>query len=1085
MSKLVVYKASAGSGKTFRLAAEYLKLVLVDPMAYKKILAVTFTNKATGEMKARILGELHKLAKGDPSELAKQVEADTKLPLGTLSERARKVLGLILHDYSRFSVSTIDSFVQRVVQSLLWEIGQEGNFDLELDEMPVLEKAVDDLLDSASENPEMLQWLYRMAHGRVSDGQSWDVRESLVSLGRQLFTESFRTMDQAEVAQFTDRARVEQLQTELDTLCANIVAQLNAIGKRSKDVINSNGLVAGDFMQGERGPFSFFGKLAVLTIKDETLPAANSYVNKVLEDYSGDTWCSGNAKKDPGKRNAIGNLVPTMLHPALVEAVGVINEQMAVWCSARLLLKQLDSLALMADIWNKIRQQAKDEGFLLISDTTMLLREFVKDSDTPFVYEKTGMRFANYMIDEFQDTSNVQWGNFMPLVSNSLAEDSFSLVVGDVKQAIYRWRGGDWRILSQGLAEDLAVFGVNEKSLNHNFRSLREIVNFNNRYFSKVVEFAASRIKRENSALPEELSEMLAAELTKAYAEVTQEPATKDAAAGYVRVDFLPVTGKSNMSEAVAEELPAVVAQLQERGYRPGDIAILVRTNTDGQAAANMLLDYKRNNPDSPHKFDVVSQDALRLSSSPVVRFCVAALALVVNASDGVARGVMLRELAILKSNGNPIVWHSSFTDEPFGVVAGWLANLRTLPVQEALEEIINHFELNSLAGELAFLTELHEQATNFSRKGNPDINRFIQWWEKKGQNLGVSIPEKQSAITILTIHRSKGLQFPVVIIPFFSWAIEHKSGSYLWVSHEQPPFNLIPKYPIKTSKLAETSLFAGQVAEEKLKAMVDTLNMVYVAFTRPERELYIFAPARKQEKINADGKIENASHLLDEVLFAPNSDVMKEITRTLASGEEISSFETGNLDIPTFKRKKEVENYQQMDSYPTGKVPRGIRLNLEATDFFLPEPSAQSAGVGHGKLMHELLATSTHTDMLTDAVDMFVREGKLPATEATLLTESLSDKLAAEPFKEWFSGSYEIKAEATILTPDGRSYRPDRVMIKDGGAVVLDFKFGHEDASHAVQVRSYAAILTQMGYSPVSGYVWYVERDELQKVVG
>ncbi len=190
-------------------------------------------------------------------------------------------------------------------------------------------------------------------------------------------------------------------------------------------------------------------------------------------------------------------------------------------------------------------------------------------------------------------------------------------------------------------------------------------------------------------------------------------------------------------------------------------------------------------------------------------------------------------------------------------------------------------------------------------------------------------------------------------------------------------------------------------------------------------------------------------------------------------------------MDIPQFERKKEADNYQQMERYPTGKVPRGIRLNLEATDFFLPEPSAQSAGVGHGKLMHELLANITNTDTLTDAVALFVREGKLPQTDAVALTDGLSTKLAVEPFSDWFSGSYEVKAEATILTPDGRSYRPDRVMVKDGGAVVIDFKFGHEDASHAVQVRSYAAILTQMGYSPVSGYVWYVEQDELRKVVG
>ncbi len=1085
MSKLVVYKASAGSGKTFRLAAEYLKLVLADPMAYKKILAVTFTNKATGEMKARILGELNRLSKGEPSNLASEVALAMNISLGVLSERAKKVLSLILHDYSRFSVSTIDSFVQRVVQSLLWEIGQEGTFNLELDEMPVLEKAVDDLLDSASENPEMLQWLYRMAQGRVSDGQSWDVRESLVSLGRQLFTESFRTMDQAEVAQFTDRARVEQLQKELDLLCFDMVLTLNVLGKQGMDAITGNGLAYGDFFQGEKGPFAFFRKLVALSTKDELLPAVNSYVTKMREEASGEAWCSGNAKKDSGKKSMICSIVPGILHPALAEAISVIENQNAVWCSARLLQKHLDSLALLADIWNKIRQQAKDDGFLLISDTTMLLREFVKDSDTPFVYEKTGMRYANYMIDEFQDTSSVQWGNFMPLVSNSLAEDNFSMVVGDVKQAIYRWRGGDWRILAQGLAEDLSVFGVDEEPLNSNYRSLPAVVNFNNRFFSKVVESAAARIKRENIAMPFDLGERLSSELTGAYAQVEQKSAVNDSATGYVRVDFLPVTGRSNMTEAVAEELPALVESLQARGYLPGDIAILVRRNTDGQAAADMLLSHKRRNPHSPYSFDVVSQDALRLSSSPVVRFGVAALGLVVNPTDGVSRGVMLRELAILRKDSESIVWHTCFTEKIYEDITDWLATLRTLPVQEALEEIINHFELNLLKGELAFLTELHEQATNFSRKGNPDISRFLQWWEKKGVNLGLSVPEKQSAITIITIHRSKGLQFPVVIIPFFSWSIEHKSGSYLWVSHDQPPFNLLPKYPIKTSKLAESSLFADQVAEEKLRAMVDTLNMVYVAFTRPERELYIFAPARHKEKVNGDQKVENASHLLDEVLFAPNSDVMVEAARVITTGEEISSFEAGVLEVPKFTRKGDTVTRQPMESYPSGKVPRGIRLNLEATDFFLPEPSKKVVVVGHGKLMHELLANITHREKLPEAIDAFVREGRVPLNDAAMLSESLTAKLSVEPFAGWFSGEFTIKAEATILTPDGRTYRPDRVMVKDGASVVVDFKFGHEDASHAKQVRSYAALLTQMGYSPVSGYLWYVERDELQQVVG
>jgi len=1087
MSKLIVYKASAGSGKTFRLAVEYLKLVLINPLAYRRILAVTFTNKATGEMKSRILGELFLLSIGEPSGLAREVSHDLNLSLGTLSEKAKVVLGFILHDYSRFSVSTIDSFVQRVVQGLLWEIGQEGNFDLEMDEQAVLEKAVDTMLDSASSNPTLLEWLYRMSRGRVSDGQSWDVRDTLIDLGRQLFNENFRTMDQSEVASFTDREKVNQLRHELEVMCRNVTHQLNVIGNSAVDAIDRSGLSTSDIVRGVQGPFTFFHKVAAISEKDEQLPEMNSYVRKILEESSMEAWCSTSIKKDVNRKGLVISLAEGVLKPSLIQINDLYTKHELDWHSAQLLLKNLDTLALLGDIWNTIRVQSKEEGFLLISDTAMLLRNFVKDSDTPFVYEKTGMRYSSYMIDEFQDTSVVQWENFLPLIVNSLAEDEFSMVVGDVKQSIYRWRSGDWRILSEGVERDLATFGVDVRNMDRNFRSLPEVVNFNNQFFTRAVDFAKQYLMRENNNISVEITEQFGFELERAYAGLLQKPAVASTDSnGYVRVDFLPVMGIKNTDEEVALELPLLIEQLQQRGYAPGDIAILVRSNSDGQKVANMLLAHKRANPNSPYLFDVVSQDGLRLSASPVVRLCLAALSLVVNPADGVAKGVLLREISTMNSTvDGEREWHGSFTNIDFGQISAWLITLRTLPVQEALEEMINHFSLFQLRGELAFLAELHEQATNFSRKGRPDIAQFIQWWKEKGVTVGLSVPEKNTAITILTIHRSKGLQFPVVIIPYFSWPIMHSSGTFLWVSHSEPPFNLIPKYPIKTIKLAEKSHFAAAVAEEKLRALVDTLNLIYVAFTRPERELYVFAPARSEDKSGRNGAVKDAFQLLDEVLFSSADNLWKKNSGVTLSGEEITRFEVGELQPVHFQRDSAGEHSIPMTTYPTGAVPRGIRLNLEAIDFFLSEPSERSKVVGYGKLMHELLASIETVADLPEVIDCFVREGRLSEPEKRELLPRFQSKLALTPFAQWFSTEFQVLRETTILTPDGKSYRPDRVMVKGNAAIVVDFKFGHEDAAHAVQVRRYATLLMKMGYSPVEGFIWYVDGDKLVNAMG
>jgi ATP-dependent exoDNAse (exonuclease V) beta subunit len=1083
MSKLIVYRASAGSGKTYRLAAEYLKQVIKNPESYKNILAVTFTNKATNEMKSRILDELFNISQGKKSDMVDEISKVLSLSEIQITQRATQALSMILHDYSRFSISTIDSFVQRVIQALLWEIGEQGGVDIKLDTQPVLEQAADNLIDSASDVDELMHWIIRMGETLMDEGKNWDVKYRLIDLGKQIFTESFRDMDRKEVMQFTDKQNVEILRKSLHKLVGDIISKLNETSKNVLNELEKSGLNSQNFAYGNTGVINIFSICASLNDSSEQLPKTDGVrLQNALTDPTGECWVNKTTFNNHAEFLPIQKIVKEVLHPALLEIVHFINNNNPSYITAKLILKHLENLALIGDLWVKIRQLSKEEGFLLLNDSNHLLREFVKDSDAPFIYEKVGTRYDIFMIDEFQDTSGVQWKNFMPLVENSLSQDFFSMIVGDVKQSIYRWRNGDWKILATEVEKDFAHHGIEERFLKVNRRSLPAVVDFNNNFFDSAINVISDQIDSIKIDGNDSLSSTFRNQANNAYKDVRQECFYSiNDASGKVEVNFIAKSNADEYLESLAGELPLLIENLK-KDYKLGDIAILVRRNIEGQKIANILLDHNRTNEDKANHIAFISQDGLLLKASSLVRLMISALRLVDNPQNEIAIKVLSKELIALKPQ-HEIQWHNRFVGQSFTEEeAEWLNKLNSRPLQEIFEAIAHRFELFSHSQELAYLAELHEHVLTLSGKGGSDVGQFLSWWDENSYKLSLSVPESADAISILTIHKAKGLQFPVVIIPFADWQFRAQGKSpLLWVCTDRKPFDILPRYPIYATSLAQNSIFASEVLEEYMKEMIDNLNLLYVGFTRPQNELYIFSAHPAVSKNGTDdGKINKTSKLLWEVIpeLAEEYQEIKNdenitINHKFRFGKQASAPSNGH-----FKSNDNLE--WRMESYPVGVDHGNIKLRMEASEFFLSAPSDKFQQREHGKVMHEVFSRIKTIDNIDEAMHKLCSEGLIGNSEKEHMGKRIRELLTDEPMRSWFTDEWEIKNEATILTPRGHNYRPDRVMIKDDSATVVDFKFGSQSDAHTTQVNRYTNLLRDMGYSHVKGFIWYVDANNL-----
>ena len=1041
---LKVYKASAGTGKTYRLALTYLKLLLgdahsFDPNAFSRILAVTFTNKATEEMKNRILETLSALALGQAIPMADDLVNETGLSPETITERAQIIHERILHRYAFFSVSTLDAFFQRILHAFELEAGLSPGYSVDLDTPLLIEKTAAQVTDDVLEDESLREWLSRLIHEKVNSSEKWDVNKILQDVGYEVVRESFRSFGGSFADKLSDKDFLKKFLDDLQQVMGSFRKTMASYGEQALAIIHEHGFTPEDFPYKTSSFAQYFKKIS------QPSPAADLYIpgSRVLDARDGvdNMW--------KGKTSPPGiDRMKDELMSVLKACTGHFTDHFPSYATAVSVLEQLPKMGLLADVSRTMRRIQAEENKLNIGDSTYLLSQLVGDGNAPFIYEKMGAFFSSFLLDEFQDTSYLQWKNIRPLLLEGLAQGDDSLIVGDVKQSIYRWRNSDWRILGEEVVRDHALQdqGIDCHTLNVNWRSRSAIIGFVNEIIDGLKESLTGEIKnklREYTALDQTQKDYLQTLLERAYESHREDcsQVTLDLSPGYVRIESFLDNDQASAYQQSLDTLQKLLASLQDRGYSLHDVILLVRTKKDGQILMDHFLKYKRENPQDTHCYDFVSADSLRLDASPYVCLSVALLRKALYPTDDCNTEV-IRQLE-RQLEGEKVSDDNAFTEA-----------MRTMPVSDAFEAIIRRMGWMNCIQALPYLQELHDVLLDFSGKESGGLYAFLRWWENKGHDTMLTSEFPGAAIRILTIHKAKGLEAPVVIVPFCNWKLDSRAGNYiLWAGTEKAPFNLLEKLPVTYKDNLMQTYFAGDYFTEYAQRLLDALNMLYVAVTRPGDELYLFLVQKKKSTK------EIADHI-EKVLGD-----RREFGEPLSAGDIRQRHSN--------KSSRAANDAYCLTEYPSADFNDTLKLAYREDDFdFSQDSSMRQWGI----VLHKALSRMT---VLADAprvLEELVAEGELSGNVQTVqqYAEAITRALSDAPAREWFDGSWTVRNEIALLGPEGQ-LRPDRILEKNGRMVVIDYKFGQPLPSHQRQINSYVAALRRMGFQDVEGHLWYI----------
>lgn len=1083
MSGLTIYKASAGSGKTYAITREYIHLLFKDIENYRHTLGVTFTNKATAEMKSRIITELDKLAKGLPSGYADDLVKEYNLTPAVIRQKAAFLLSRILHDYSHFTILTIDSFFQRVIRAFAREIGFYQGFDIELDQDRILTAAVDQMIFELDANPALKDWLVRFAEDKIVEGGSWNVNRDIENIGNEVFKENFKELSDNLIEKITDKAFLENFGKKLDQIRSDFESGFRQKGTEAVAIIRKYGLTADDFKGKSRSICTFFEKLSRTEKFDkyDIKDTVRNHYNDLEQ------WKIKNSKTTSDVESAFN----AGLNRLLGEIIGMYDSQYPLYKSALEVQKHLYVLGVVADLMVHIREYTSGRNLFMISDTAQFLRKLIQDSDAPFIYERTGTFIRHFMIDEFQDTSALQWHNFKPLIINSVAEGNQNWVVGDVKQSIYRWRNSDWTILSEKIFNDLQPHDINIETLQYNWRSSKNIIRFNNSFFRNAIQALLSEVIASQDE-PHEGIDDFEHLLTNAYSDFAQlVPESKNEDKGLVNIEFIP---KSDDKEITFEtealtRLPGIIEKLQDQQFSLKDVAILVRTRNEGDAVSEYLLKYQKQQTDNNYRYDILSNDSLLLKNSEAVKWLIAAFTCIASPDDQLNKAFLAYEFdTYLKAqSGETQDVHPLFSvsEDPTGPINEFFeqSGLKQYPVYELCDKIIAHFGLAAITSELPFIQAFQDMLQEYTRKEQGDLFSFLRWWDENQDKRVISMPDDQDAMRLMTFHSAKGLEFKIVIIPFGDWTFM-KSGwnsNILWCSSTSEPFKELDLLPVSLSKGLQNTIFSRDYFREKALSYVDNLNLLYVAFTRAIDALYVMAPEPTKDTIE-----NNVSNLIWQALqnkeFNPASVDYPAIRLTEFWDEEQRHFAFGNLTNPPVKLEAKATIGLEDISYTTRSVGDVVKQVIPAREYFTDEGEMLQSQINTGKIMHEVFQRIKTADDVEAALLYLTMEGKITEDDARHLALQIKKLLAQKQVSSWFSKDWEVRAEAAILLKDGSLPRPDRVLTKHRKAIVIDYKFGDsEKEANLWQVRNYMKHLRQMDYKEVDGYLWYVS---LGKVV-
>jgi len=1080
---LTVYKASAGSGKTFTLASEYITLVVKNPQDYRSILAVTFTNKATQEMKTRILSQLYGIAHSLPDSEAyyEQVRMKTGFSEQTIRENAAKALSLLTHHYNEFRVQTIDAFFQSVLRNLARELNLTANLRVDLNDEQVEAQAVDELINSLEEGEEVLNWIRDYIDKNIEDDKGWNVISQIKDFGKNIFKDFYKDHKTELDNRFSDESFFNDFITDLRERRTRILNRLNEHAKQMyKKIRDANLDNPNLFNRGANGLLSHIIKLTKGTPSNDPTP---QYVQSCID--SAEKWP---ASKCPAKERAA---IIELASASLCSDLKILNDyRIKDWReyqSCNLTLKHLSQLRLLHAISEAVDEINKDTNRFMLSNTQSLLCTLMKDSDTPFVFEKMGAYLKHIMIDEFQDTSTIQWNNFRKLLDNCMAQvDSHNLIVGDVKQSIYRWRQGDWKLLNN-IEHEFTKEQIKIEPLDTNYRSEENIIRFNNAFFKQAVSQTVNELESEEI--------QGATELVEAYKEIEQKP-RKDNGKGCVRIKLFRYDSKnaSDYKQKILNELIENIRQLLDQGYKQKDIAILARSKT-------VIPDIVDSFQNIDTNVSLVSDEAFRLDASLAVNVIIEALRLLTHPHDKLTESklVKLYQQQVIKTGKdiNDLFVGDNSTELKSFLPSGYIdkfESLSRLSLIDLVDEIYSLFSLDSLEGQSAYVCTFYDTLNEYLRDHPADIDDFIEEWEDTLSSNTIQSDEVDG-IRLITIHKSKGLEYDNVLIPFCDWELEKTNGITIWCSGDdkEKPYGELPLIPVDYSSKMLGTVFEDDYKEEHLQNTVDNMNLLYVAFTRAGKNLFITG---KKYKERTKGKSER-SHIIQYII----EELAKELPGAIiddAGDNGPISFELGTLSTCEERVEKEKATENPFELSPkTHKLkietfphPVSFRQSNKSHDFIKGEdidPSDARRYIKVGNVLHQLFSTILTEADIEPRLKELEQAGIIYNDDITSreLQNKISCALSNEKVKNWFSPRWKLFNECTILdydkeTGDVYEHRPDRVMTDGKEMIVVDFKFGKPRDEYHEQVQRYMRLLMRMGYKQVSGYIWYVLRNEI-----
>ena len=1109
MNRLTVYRASAGSGKTFTLAVEYVKLLVLygGEKEFCHILAVTFTNKATTEMKDRILAHLYGVggtshvlpSSRDFFEALKEKLAEEPgfhASDEEIRRRCRLALHQILHDYSHFRVQTIDAFFQSILRSLAHELGLTANLQVEISDTEVLSAAVDRIIDRLQDEPEVQTWLLSLVQEQIENNHRWDVRREVKEFGRTIFDETYLRRGERLREVLTDKKRLHAFIRELEGRRDQAVAWLKAKGQGIAQTLQAAGIAYTDFSNGK---------------------TLESFIRKLM---AGDMDVSAGTRIEGWAADPLGLVrkADCTTRPDLLEAADAVSTQLSDiidglsvrkydYNSARLALRHIKPLRLLDFIDREVTDINTETSRFNLAKTPIFLNRMIGRDDAPFVFEKMGALLHHIMIDEFQDTSRLQWENFCVLLLDTFARGGRNLLVGDVKQSIYRWRGGDWRML--GYIDQEVEPAPRMLTLDTNFRSSTRVIDFNNRFFRKAAD-ALDRVSEADETLLDIAPATIYDEsdldnpplhgfFGQAYGALRQKAKPGRPVSGMVCVKVLDTKERfkkrEEWEEYILDDLRFTIRRLHANGVPFGEMTILVRNNGDAQP----IIEAFAADADMP---PIVSDEAFLFSASKSIQLLIAALRTMDDPDDLVAHALLEEWQHELGKVSEENTTNDSDEETMHGA----------LSLSELLERKYVDLELNRIEGEDAFLFGFFDAVADYLHDGQADVHTFLQYWDETLSSK--SIPAgRTDGIRILTIHKAKGLEFKTVLLPFCAWDFERdRSDSFIWCSPSDEPYAQMGLLPIPAAgKSVRESVFAKDYTEEHLLARLDELNALYVAFTRARDNLVAWAPG---------SNLERDTRTVGDLI----ADVMPEMQMERTETEGVCQYVTGQL-VVTVPEPEKQETEQDMDeadvnrmeptytqidvkmvSRPAGHVFRQSnrsqqfvrQMRSEYTiddddEVILLEQSRQQEYIDTGLLLHRVFQEISTTADIDRVIRNFELQGLLSdaTVSATTLRRRINRALTNSQVAGWFDGSLQLFSECGIasIDPDTRqpvTHRPDRVMLSPDHtqAIVVDFKFGGKHEGYDDQVQNYIHLLQQMyPQATIRGYLWYVLRGKVESI--